>query len=395
MRAYVFTDSALARHAGRFVWLALDNEKAKNASVSKKLGILALPTYFILDPVTEEVALRWVGGASVSQLDRILDDGRLVVTRAAQERAAPSAARPEASASSTENADRAREKAERLYGAGDNAAAAAAYGEALAAAPAGWAHYGPTVESRLFALSSCDSSEAAALLARDAYPRLKRTPSAANVAASGLDAALALPNDHPQRAALVKTLTADTREVVADSTLAMAADDRSGAYIALLDERKDANDEAGAREVARQWAAFLDGQAARAKSPDQRAVFDSHRLAAYIEMGEPARAIPMLEASERDFPADYNPPARLAIAYQEMKRWDLALAASDRALPKAYGPRKLRLLRTRADLYAAQGDTTAARRTVEEAIVTAESFPPGQRSDATIDGLKKKLAALK
>lgn len=395
MRAYVFTDSALARHAGRFVWLELDNEKAKNASVSKRLGILALPTYFILDPATEEVALRWVGGASVAQLERILDDGSLAVMRAEKERAAPSAAQTEAAGRGAEKADRAREKAERLYGAGDNAAAAAAYGEALAAAPAGWPHYAPTVESRLFALSSCDSSEAAAVLARDAYPRLKRTPSAANVAASGLDAALALPNDHPKRAELVKALTADTRAVTADSTLALAVDDRSGAYIALLDERKDANDEAGAREVARQWAAFLDGQAARAQNPEQRAVFDSHRLAAYIEMGAPERAIPMLEASERDFPGDYNPPARLADAYREMKRWDDALAASDRALPKAYGPRKLRLLRTRADVYAARGDTTAARSTVEEAIATAESFPPGQRSDATIEGLKKKLAALK
>jgi len=394
MRAYVFTDPALARHAGRFVWLELDNEKAKNASVSKRLDVRALPTYFILDPVTEDVALRWVGGATVAQLDRILDDGNLAVKRAAQERSG-SAARTEAPGSGAAKADHAREKAERLYGAGDNAAAAAAYGEALAAAPAGWPHYAPTVESRLFALSSCDSSESAALLARDAYPRLKRTPSAANVAASGLDAALALPEEHAQRAELVRVLKAAAREVVADSTLGVAADDRSGTYIALLDERHDAKDDAGAREVARQWAAFLDGQAARAKTPEQRAVFDSHRLAAYIEMGEPARAIPMLETSERDFPADYNPPARLAIAYQELKRWDDALAASDRALAKAYGPRKIRLLRTRADVYAAKGDTTAARRTVEEAIATAESFPPGQRSDATIDGLKKKLAALK
>jgi len=395
MRAYVFTDPALARHAGRFVWLELDNEKAGNASVSKRLGILALPTYFILDPATEEVALRRVGGATVAQLDRILDDGHRAVMRAAKQGPAPSAVQIEAPGRSAEKAERAREKAERLYGAGDNAAAAAAYGEALAAAPAGWPHYAPTVESRLFALSSCDSSEAAALLARDAYPRLERTPSAANVAASGLDAALSLQNDHPQRAELVKALTADARAVIADTSLALAADDRSAVYGTLLDERKDANDEAGAREAARQWAAFLEGQAARAKSPEQRAVFDSHRLAAYIEMGAPERAIPMLEASERDFPGDYNPPARLAVAYQEMKRWDDALAASDRALPKAYGPRKLRLLRTRADVYAAQGDTTAARRTVEEAIATAESFPPGQRSDATIDGLKKKLAALK
>jgi tetratricopeptide (TPR) repeat protein len=389
MRAYVFTDPALKKRAGQFVWLELDNEKAKNAAVSKKLDVRALPTFFILDPVSEQVALRWVGGATVSQLDRMLDDGRAAVAMAQGE--APSAG----AGKGAEGANRALVRAERLYGASDYAGAAAAYGEALAAAPAGWPQYSRAVESRLFALTSVDSSEAAAILARDAYPRLRRTPSAANVAASGLDAALALPAEHPQRAALVKELTIDSREVVRDSTLAVAADDRSGTFIALLDERHDAKDDPGARDVARQWAAFLEGQAARAKTPEQRAVFDPHRLSAYMEMGEPERAIPMLQQSERDFPDDYNPPARLAIAYQELKRWGDALAASDRALTKAYGPRKLRILRTRADIYAAQGDIAAARHTVEQAIATAEAFPPGQRSDATIDGLKKKLEGLK
>ena len=52
----------------------------------------------------------------------------------------------------------------------------------------------------------------------------------------------------------------------------------------------------------------------------------------------------MLQASERDLPDDYNPPARLATAYKAMRRWDEALAASDRALAKAYGPRKLGML---------------------------------------------------
>jgi hypothetical protein len=388
MRAYVFTDPALSKRAGQFVWLALDNEKAQNAAVSKRLDVRALPTFFILDPASEKVALRWVGGATASQLDHMLDDGGRLIAHAA-------ASGAPAKAGASAKADAALARAEQLYGASDNAAAAAAYGEALAAAPAGWPQYSRAVESRLFALTSSDSSEAAAILARNAYPKLKRTASAANVAASGLDAALELPAEHPQRAALVKTLKADALEVVADSTLEVAADDRSGTYIALLDERHDAKDDAGAREVARRWATFLEGQAARAKGPEQRMVFDPHRLSAYIEMGEPQRAVPMLEASERDFPDDYNPPARLAIAYQEMKRWDDALAASDRALAKAYGPRKLRLLRTRADIYAAKGDTLAARNTVVEAIATAESFPPGQRSESTIDGLKKKLDTLK
>jgi tetratricopeptide (TPR) repeat protein len=99
----------------------------------------------------------------------------------------------------------------------------------------------------------------------------------------------------------------------------------------------------------------------------------------------------MLLASERDLPDDYNPPARLAVAYQQMKRYPEALAASERALARVYGPRKLRVLQNRADIQTAMGDTTAARRSLEQALVLAESFPEGQRSERSIASLKKKL----
>ncbi|HEY6050490.1 MAG TPA: tetratricopeptide repeat protein, partial [Thermoanaerobaculia bacterium] len=112
-----------------------------------------------------------------------------------------------------------------------------------------------------------------------------------------------------------------------------------------------------------------------------------------LALGRPEKAIPMLEQSERDFPNDYNPPARLASAYKAMKRWDEALAASDRALAKAYGPRKLLILQNRADILAGKGDAAGARATLAEAVALAESFPEGQRSERTIAALRKKLDA--
>ena len=138
-----------------------------------------------------------------------------------------------------------------------------------------------------------------------------------------------------------------------------------------------------------------DGAAARAKTPEQRTVFDSHRLSAYRELGQPERAIPMLKASERDLPGDYNPPARLAVTYLSMKRWDEALAASDRALAKAYGPRKLGMYSTRADIFSGMEDRASARLTLKVAIAYASALPPEQRSESAIAGLRKKLAALK
>jgi len=385
MRAYVFTDPALVSQSRRFVWLALDTEKPGNAPFRKQLGILALPSIFILDPADERIALRWIGGATVPQLTRLLDDGRDAVAMGATGTGGRGAETP---------ADAALAKADAAYGRADYAAAATAYREALSKAPAGWPRYGRVVESTLFALQQTDANEQGAQLALDAYPRVPRGPSTANIAASGLDCALQLPADHPHRAEYVAALERIARTVVEDRGIPMAADDRSGVYISLHDARDDAHDSTGMHANDEAWAEFLEGEAARAATPDARAVFDPHRLSAYLELGQPERAVPMLTASERDLPNDYNPPQRLATAYKAMKRWDEALAASDRAMAKAYGPRKLLLYQTRADIYLGRGDAAAARRTLADAVAFAEALPTGQRSESTIASLKKKADAI-
>jgi tetratricopeptide (TPR) repeat protein len=376
MRAFVFTDRALQRHAGRFVWLSLDVEKAENASYKKKYAVDALPTFFVLDPNTERAALRWVGGATVPQLQKILADGAAAVRGTGGVVETPLA------------------RADRFYGEGSYEKAAAAYREAIAKAPAGWAGYGRAVESLLFALYQTKDYAGCAKAARESYPRLSRSSSAANVVASGLSCALELPKEAPSRAEVVSSFARDSRTILAAPRRDIAADDVSAVYETVASEREDAGDEAGKRKVLQERAAFLEAAAARAKTPDARAVFDSHRLGTYLEVNEPERAIPMLEASERDLRDDYNPSARLAVAYRAMKRYDDALAASDRALAKAYGPRKLGILQTRADIYKEVGNVEAAKKTMEQAVELAESLPEGQRSDRTIAALKMKLEAM-
>jgi tetratricopeptide (TPR) repeat protein len=143
-----------------------------------------------------------------------------------------------------------------------------------------------------------------------------------------------------------------------------------------------------------EWSQFLEGAAARAKTPEQRAVYDSHRLSAYIELGTPEKAIPMLEQSERDFPDDYNPPSRLAHAYKAMKQYDKALEASNRALARVYGPRRIAVYSVRADIYKDMGDLKAAKETLMQAIDFAKSLPEGQRSETRIAGLEKRLKTM-
>jgi tetratricopeptide (TPR) repeat protein len=281
--------------------------------------------------------------------------------------------------------------ADSLYGAGANAGAATAYAAVLDQAPAEWPQYGRTVEALLFSLSDTDQAETCVRVAGSALPKLRGSPHQAAVATYGLDCALELPEGHADRARLIAEFESACRAVLADTTLMIAGDDRSGIYGSLVSARSDAHDSTGHMRVSAEWASFLEREAARAKTPEQRAVFDPHRLSAYLELGQPERAIPMLEQSHRDFPDDYNPLARLAAAYRAMKQWDKATAAADEAMAKAYGPRKLRIFDTRVGIHTDQGDSTTAKRVLEEALHYAEALPDGQRSESTVANLRKRL----
>jgi tetratricopeptide (TPR) repeat protein len=378
MRAFVFTDKALQRHAGQFVWLSLDVEKADNAPYRKKYGADALPMFFVVDPKTEKVAFRWVGGASVPQLQKILADGRAAVKGSGGGR----------------GLEEVLARADRSYAAGDYGKAAADYREALRLAPRDWSRSPRATESLLFALVKTEKYADCARVAADAFRTLGNSPSAATVAAAGLDCALQTPEQDPSRAELLGTLKKDAESILARPRRDLAADDVSAVYEVLANEREWAKDEPGRKKILQERATFLEAAAGRAKTPEARAVFDSHRLGTYLDLKEPERAVPMLQASERDLRDDYNPSSRLAVAYKAMKKYDDALAASDRALAKAYGPRKLGILQTRADIYKEMGNLPEAKKTMEEAIELAESLPEGQRSEKSIASLKKKLESL-
>ncbi len=373
MRAFVFTDKSLAKHAGQFVWLSIDTEKAGNAAFSKKYPIKAWPSMYVIDPERETIALRWVGGATVGQLQKLFAQGEQAVRRARR------------------GSEEALAKADDLYGAGRYTEAVPAYRAALKLVPATSPEHARAVEALLFSLQVERQYTECVAVVREASPKLRRSPSAPNLAGTGLDCALSMPKDAAGRAAAVSEFESKMKAIVADAKLPLAADDRSAFYSLLVAAREEAEDEAGARAVAREWVAYLDGVAAGLTDPEQRTALDPNRLGAYQAAGEIAKAIPMLEQSEKDFPSDYNPPARLALVYLRLERYDEGLVATDRALALVYGPRRVRVLEVQADLYEGRGDAAAARKTLQEALTFAEELPAGQRSDSQVASLRKKL----
>jgi len=376
VRATVLNDAALAKHAGRFAWLSINTEQSRNAEFVEHLAVGAYPTFLVLDGATGNVALRWAGSLTAPEFERLLDDGERAV--AASGGGAP--------------ADAALARADRLGAAGKTAEAAAVYTEALRLAPAEWGGRGRALASLLAALQKSGDLEQCAALARRETPPLERGPAFAGASAAGLGCAVDAPEGAAWRVAAIQELEALVVESLAlDNVL---ADDRSSAYGMLVDLHDARGDKAGAKEMAGRWLTFLENQAAAAGSVEARAAFDSHRVGAALALGDPARAVPALLASERDLPDDYNPPARLAILYREQGRFDEALAASRRALDKAYGARKLRIFDTRADIYTKKGDPAAARRTLEEALAYADSLPKSQQPQAFLAQLRKKAAAI-
>jgi tetratricopeptide (TPR) repeat protein len=384
VRATVLNDPALAKHAGRFAWVSINSEESRNADFVAHLGVEGYPTFLVLDGATGNVALRWAGSLTAPEFERLLDDGERAV--------AASAVSTSGGASGGSPADAALARADRLGAEGKAVEAAAAYTEALRLAPAAWTGRGRAVASLLAALQKSGNLEQCAAVARRETPALERGPAFAGASAAGLQCAVDAPESAPWRAAAITELEALVVESLAlDNVL---ADDRSSAYGVLVDLADARGDKAGAKEMAGRWLTFLENQAAAAGSVEARAAFDSHRVGAALALGDPARAVPALLASERDLPDDYNPPARLAILYRELGRFDDALAASRRALDKAYGARKLRIFDTRADIYTKKGDPAAAKRTLEEALTYADSLPVPQQPKAFVAQLRKKAAAI-
>jgi tetratricopeptide (TPR) repeat protein len=364
MQAYVYTDKSLERQAGRFVWLSINTEDATNADFLAKYRISALPTLLVLDAKGDGVLMRYVGGANAKQLGKMLDDAR-----------AKSAGAEDALLAS----------ADKLAAQGRQEEASKLYAQALDSAPKNWKRRTRTAESLVVALSLSGQTEECAKRAVALLPSTRGTVSGANIAATGLGCATEL-----EKTDWIEPLRAASRAALDDAKLDISADDRSGIYISLIGAAKGDEE----KQLKEEWASFLERSAAAAKTPQQRTVYDSHRVTAYMELGTPEKAIAMLEQSERDFPKDYNPPSRLALAYRAMKKYDDALAASDRALKLVYGPRKIVVLRARADIYVAMGDKAAAKKTIDEAIAYAKSLPQAQRSERTIAALEKRSAEL-
>jgi hypothetical protein len=355
MRNYTLLEPPMRRAAGAHVYLSLEYDRPGNAAFFAKFPVGSFPTFLVIDPASETVVTRWLGTGTAEQMAGFFLDAR----RAAAAKTDPLAA------------------AERALVKGENQEALAIIEPALAG-KAG--KISPADRQRLLdgyfeALAKTDRR----VCAERGFERIDETDDSDQ----GLDAAATIANcasavDPPLKTKLLEKVRDRLEAALKNpATAKLSVDDRSGIYSTLTDAYDDLGDTEHGAATAKLRLEMLDAAAEKAKTPEERATFDAHRLECDLRLEHFVAAEKMLGESELAMPNDYNPPARLALLYLKSERPEDGLRAIDRALKLGYGPRRLRLFLTKIDLAAAAKDFALARLTIADARSYIEKLDPG------------------
>jgi tetratricopeptide (TPR) repeat protein len=381
MKAFVFPDAGLRAAKDAVVWLAIETETEKNRPVTEKYPVDGLPTFLIIDPITEQVIGKWLGTSSVNEMRQFVVD-----TVAAWQ-----TTRKGGKLSPATEAEREGHTAEQ---AGDRQAAAKAYRRALQLTDAKDPRRPERVALLVSALGGLGTPEAAKECVQLASQELNKMPSSppgADFSINAADCAAEQKSD-PQAQALLTAALARMEKLAGDSRSALSVDDRSDLYAHLADhlDALKRHDEAVA--AMRKRSAMLEAAAKAAPDAVTAATFDAHRTDTYLYLGEAPKAEAMLSAREKDIPTDYNPPARLARVLLEEKRPAEAEAAVNRALAKMpQGPRKVGILGLKARILAAQGkDKTPVLR---EQLALIDTLPKTAGLENTRNRVEAELKA--
>lgn len=378
MRAYVLTEEALPRD--RFVWLSMDIEKPENEGPCAHLPTAVLPTFFVLDPRDEHVLGRWEGAASSAQMRVFLADAERAMTRG-------DGGAPDPLLTALAVADRAEAE-------GRHADAARLLGDVLASAPASWPRRPDALVSRIGALARAKDYGACIDLGLASLGDTGTSSSTTDFATTAVECTEHLEKD-PRARSLRAKVAERLAGILPDVEAPLSPDDRSDGYRLLWDVRLRLGDPKGAEDAAKERLRVLEDATTKWKEPAVATLFDGARLETLLFLGRARDAVTFLEAREAELPGDYNVPHRLARALLEDGRPADALAATDRALATAYGPRKGLIYGLRADILVKLGRARDARAAVAAQLELYRSLPPGQRRPALEKAAEDRLARMR
>jgi thiol-disulfide isomerase/thioredoxin len=373
MKNFVLGDPALGALADRVVFASIDTDRPEAAAFLARHAVKAWPTFFVIDPAADRVVGYWAGSASLGELRGLVEEGLA-----------------EMRGGLTDPASRAFVEARAAHAAGDLAGAAAAYERAIAAAPPTWPSRGAAFVGWMEVLAGSKAWATCAHVGQAHAGEVTGSSAPGDFASYLLTCAEKLPAG-PEQPAARKAAVALLREITAHPPEGASVDDRQDALDQLAEGLAALGDEPAAHAAQEARATLLEQAAHAAKSPEQAQTFDYARAGAYVALGRAEEAVRMLEQREREMPGSYEPPGRLAGILYKTGRLPEALGAIDRAIERAYGPRRLRYLKLRADILAKKGDLAGALAARREEVKGWEGLQAGQASPEQLADARRRL----
>lgn len=389
MQNYVLNDPSLRPLADRVVFASIDSDRPESAAFLERHTVRVWPTFFVLDPARDRVVGYWAGSGSVPEIRGLIEEGLREIAGGA----------PDA-------ASRAFAEARAAHAAGDADRAAAAYERAVQAAAPSWPNRSAALLGWIQVLYNKKAWQECARVGQAHLKEISGASMPADASSYLLTCAENLPSDDggppgkpgsapippsPARLETQKAAIARLTELTVRPPEGSTVDDQADALNLLAEGLTTLKDPAGAREAQEKRLALMDAAARAAATPEEAQTFDYGRANAYLALGRADEAIRMLEQREREMPSSYEPPARLAGVLFRSGKLPEALTAVDRALDRAYGPRRLLYLKLRADIQHKLGDSAAELAALREEVKGYEALPPGQASPERLANARKRL----
>lgn len=375
MQAYVLHDPSLRPLADRVVFAAIDTDKPSSAAFLERHAIKAWPTFFVLDPASDRVLGYWSGSGSVGEIRGLIEE-----SLALRDDSAPK-----------DEASRAFAEARAAHAAGELDRAIRTYETAVSTSAASWPRRSAAILGWIQALHGAKVWEKCARAGISHLREITGAALPADASSYVLDCADHLP-EGPDRVAARNAAVTRLRAITARPPEGTTVDDRADALGILAEALEATGDAAGAKKAQEDRLALLEAAARAAKTPEEAHTFDYLRANTYVALGRADEAIRMLEQRERELPTSYEPPARLASVLSKTGKLPEAQAAVERAIARAYGPRKLRYLKLRADIQKKRGDLAGELATLRDEVKGYEALPPGQASPESLADARARLA---
>jgi len=364
MRSNVLNDPALVKLAGQFAWLSIDSDQPANQKFVDKFATGGVPLFVVIDPATGRAVLNWYGTATAPQLIKLMGDGK------------------RAMAGGVTGADALLARGDEFNGDKKPEDAAKLYEQALEMGGKNWPQRTRAIESLVMADQFGRRIDACVNTAVREAPGMPRDRSFVNTVYFGLGCAA---SGSPELRELEKLAEEGVK------IPGILGDDTSSLYQQLSGIYRRDKDEADATRVANDWLHYLQEQIAKVPTAEARMGYDLHLVSVAVFLHKPELAVAEVERAERELPGDYNPPRLAATLYRQMRRYDDALAAVDRAIQKGYGAPKAQLYYVKGQILEQKSDAEGAKRAYSEGIAFARTLPDetGKRIIAQLEKAAK------